>query len=143
MNQYYTIFSKNTGAIRVVLNCSEIDLPLNYDAEKESFLQENIDGSKYYIDVLTNALVEIPEKPSLWFDFDFNTKQWVGNEVRAKFDVNERRKKLLLASDWTQLPNNPLSTEKQTAWTNYRQELRDITIQSGYPFDVVWPTKPN
>jgi hypothetical protein len=143
MNQYYTIFSKNTGAIRVVLNCSEIDLPLNYDAEKESFLQENIDGSKYYIDVLTNALVAIPERPSLWFDFDFTTKQWVGNEVRAKFDVNERRKKLLLASDWTQLPNNPLNTEKQTAWANYRQELRDITDQSEYPLNVTWPTKPN
>ncbi len=143
MNQYYTIFSKTTGAIRVVLTCSEIDLPLNYDAEKESFLQENIDGSKYYIDVLTNTLVAIPEKPNLWFDFDFTTKQWVGNEVRARFDVNERRKKLLIASDWTQLPNNPLSTEKQTAWATYRQELRDITNQSEYPLNVTWPTKPN
>ena len=117
-------------------------MPFNYDAEKESFLQQNIDGSKYYIDVLTNTLVAIPEKPASWFDFDFTTKQWVGNEVRAKYDVNQRRKKLLLASDWTQIPNNPLTEEQQAAWATYRQELRDIPEQSGYPLNVVFPVAP-
>jgi hypothetical protein len=142
MNQYYTIFSKVTGAIRVVLSCSETDLTFNYDAEKESFLQQNIDGSKYYIDVATNTLVEIPEKPNLWSDFDFTTKQWVGNEIRAKFEINQRRKRSLQATDWTQIPNGPLTTEKQAAWATYRQELRDITQQSGYPLNVVWPVAP-
>jgi cupin superfamily acireductone dioxygenase involved in methionine salvage len=142
MNQYYTIFSKTTGEIRVVLICSETDLPFNYDAEKESFLQQNIDGSKYYIDVVTNTLVAMPEKPNAWFDFDFTTKQWVGNEMRAKFDVNQRRKKLLLNSDWTQIPNNPLTAEQQAAYATYRQELRDIPQQSGYPFNVVFPVAP-
>lgn len=27
-------------------------------------------------------------------------------------------------------------------WTVYRQELRDITKQDGFPFDVTFPTKP-
>lgn len=142
MNQHYTIFSKFTGAIRVVLTCSENDLLLNYDPTKESFLQENIDGSKYYIDVLTNTSVEIPEKPNLWSDFDFTTKQWIPNEFRAKLEINQRRKKSLLASDWTQIPNNPLTLEQQAAWATYRQELRDIPQQSGYPLNVVWPVAP-
>lgn len=30
-----------------------------------------------------------------------------------------------------------------TAWGLYRQELRDLTTQPGFPYDVVWPTKPS
>lgn len=54
-------------------------------------------------------------------------------------EVRSRRNILLAESDWTQLPDAPADA---TAWAVYRQELRDITIQSGYPFNVIWPTKP-
>jgi hypothetical protein len=53
-----------------------------------------------------------------------------------------QRNELLAASDWTQIPNNPLTAEQQQAWAVYRQELRDITIQAGYPFNIIWPTQP-
>lgn len=53
-----------------------------------------------------------------------------------------QRNELLYASDWTQIPNNPLTAEKQQEWAVYRQELRDITIQAGYPFNIVWPVQP-
>lgn len=141
MNHYYTIFSKSTGAIRSVLTCSEEDLLLNYNPETEAFLQQNIDGRKYYIDVSTMTPVEIPEKPNSWYDFDFETKQWVGNELRAKFENNQHRRKLLNDSDWTQLPNSPLTEEQRQSWADYRQALRDVTEQSGYPFNIVWPVK--
>jgi hypothetical protein len=59
-----------------------------------------------------------------------------GNKVKTKRDV------LLQATDWTQIPNNPLTPEVQQQFVVYRQELRDITLQSGYPFNVVWPIKP-
>ena len=45
----------------------------------------------------------------------------------------------LAASDWTQLNNSPVDVD---AWHTYRQELRDITKQAGFPKEVVWPVPP-
>lgn len=53
-------------------------------------------------------------------------------------DIRTQRNALLLASDWTQIPDYP-GADKQT-WATYRQALRDITKQSGFPFTVNWPT---
>lgn len=60
----------------------------------------------------------------------------------AVIEIRTKRNRLLYESDWTQLPNGPLSSELQTAWATYRQALRNITAQSGFPTDVVWPTSP-
>lgn len=53
--------------------------------------------------------------------------------------VRAQRNKLLADSDWTQILDAPVD---RTAWAAYRQALRDITDQSGFPNDVVWPTEP-
>lgn len=50
------------------------------------------------------------------------------------------RNSLLTASDWTQLPDVPKDTRKK--WADYRQKLRDISSQPGFPASVVWPEKP-
>jgi hypothetical protein len=55
------------------------------------------------------------------------------NEVRAK------RNMLLTQSDWTQLADAPVD---KAAWATYRQELRDITSQVGFPFNVLFPNPP-
>jgi hypothetical protein len=60
----------------------------------------------------------------------------------AAMKIKIRRNRLLYESDWTQLPNGPLSSELQTAWATYRQALRDITAQPGFPNDVIWPARP-
>ena len=91
---------------------------------------------------------EIGLCPNAGFQFNVNSKTWV--DVRTeqqKYDeaaqpIIQTRNQLLSISDWTQIPNNPLTTDQQTAWATYRQELRDITAQSGYPFNVIWPTPP-
>lgn len=64
------------------------------------------------------------------------------DEVILPSKVRQERNKLLADSDWTQTSDNGLSAEKKQAWATYRQELRDITLQSGFPTDVVFPTKP-
>jgi hypothetical protein len=46
---------------------------------------------------------------------------------------------LLKESDWTQVADAPVD---QSAWADYRQALRDVPQQSGFPQEVVWPTKP-
>ena len=54
--------------------------------------------------------------------------------------ARQQRNALLLASDWTQLPDVPLATKE--AWATYRQALRDITEQEGYPLNINWPLTP-
>lgn len=62
------------------------------------------------------------------------------NEVIAE-QVRAKRNSLLVASDWTQLPDVPQATKE--LWTPYRQALRDIATQEGFPQSVTWPTKPS
>lgn len=54
-----------------------------------------------------------------------------------------RRANLLAKSDWTQIPDSPLSTEVREQWATYRQALRDITTQEGFPLNITWPQAPN
>lgn len=54
--------------------------------------------------------------------------------------VRFERNRLLTESDWTQVADAPV--DKQ-AWAAYRQALRDLTGQEGFPFDIAWPTAPN
>jgi hypothetical protein len=53
--------------------------------------------------------------------------------------VRSERNDLLSASDWTQVADAPVD---QAAWASYRQALRDVPEQAGFPHDVAWPAKP-
>lgn len=61
----------------------------------------------------------------------------LATEVRSKRDT------LLQESDWTQMIDSPLSEDEKKAWQTYRQALRDIPQQEGFPEQVEWPTPPN
>ena len=52
------------------------------------------------------------------------------------------RNQLLSESDWTQLPDSPLTTEKKTEWATYRQQLRDMPAQEGFP-GIDFPVMPS
>jgi hypothetical protein len=58
---------------------------------------------------------------------------------QAERNVRFRRNDLLADTDWTQVADAPVD---QAAWATYRQALRDITTQDGFPTDITWPTKP-
>jgi hypothetical protein len=133
----YTIYNNITGQIVKIVNTSNIDLQL---LENESYLENVIDDSMYYIE--NGSPVEIPPKPDGVYDFDYTTKTWIPNTAAQAQVILSKRNELLYSSDWTQIPNNPLTTTQQEAWATYRQELRDISAQSGYPFNVIWPTPP-
>jgi hypothetical protein len=59
-----------------------------------------------------------------------------------KLSILSQRNYLLTLSDWTQVSDNPISGEKKAAWAAYRQELRDISTQPGFPDTVTWPERP-
>jgi hypothetical protein len=54
--------------------------------------------------------------------------------------VRDERSRLLVESDWTQAKDIPDALSAK--WAPYRQALRDITNQPGFPHEVTWPTKP-
>ena len=44
---------------------------------------------------------------------------------------------------WRVMPDSPLSDSKVAEWKTFRQALRDIPAQSGFPTNVTWPSKPS
>jgi len=63
----------------------------------------------------------------------------ISDEDLAK-DIRNTRDVLLSMSDWTQSNDVPQATKEK--WTDYRQQLRDIPQQLGFPRDVIFPEKP-
>lgn len=58
----------------------------------------------------------------------------------AEVDALMRREQELAGSDW--IANGDVMLGNQVEWLQYRQDLRDITLQPNYPYDVEWPTRP-
>jgi hypothetical protein len=72
--------------------------------------------------------------PYLW--------EYTPSKEDIETSVKYQRDRLLSESDWIGLKDVKLSKEKYAAWSAYRQALRDITEQEGYPFNVQFPQKP-
>ena len=62
-----------------------------------------------------------------------------GADDRKGEDVRMERNQLLRESDWMSSSDVTMSDE----WRTYRQALRDIPSQEGFPNDITWPTKPS
>lgn len=54
-------------------------------------------------------------------------------------NVRNSRTEKLKDCDWTQIAD---STADKATWATYRQALRDITTQTGFPWTITWPTQP-
>ena len=62
----------------------------------------------------------------------------------SQAEFREWRNKLLTESDWTVLPDSPLSADKQAEWKTYRQKLRDLPANTSSPYRVdVRPDLPS
>lgn len=70
---------------------------------------------------------------------ELNTVEIKNRYDNAVIEVRQNRNILLSESDWTQLPDAPVD---KTLWAVYRQQLRDVTAQSGFPLQVIWPQPP-
>lgn len=86
-----------------------------------------------------------PPQPNIHYDWDNATESWVLSP-RLMEEVRAKRNKLLLGSDWTQMPDAPLSDAAKAQWADYRQALRDLPQNVGEITslgEVVWPIPPN
>jgi hypothetical protein len=93
--------------------------PVAYWREKDAVIQ-TVDVETAY------GVIDYSDEPTL--------------EDRAN-QMRSIRNQMLLLCDYTQLPDAPASINKE-AWGIYRQELRDITSQVGFPDNIIWPTEP-
>ena len=69
---------------------------------------------------------DLPAEELLW--------QW--------YVVRTDRDRLLYGCDWTQIAGAPIDAADITAWSTYRQALRDVPDDQTDPFAIVWPTPP-
>jgi len=70
-------------------------------------------------------------------DMDQDAKDALDAQQAAS--VRSQRTQKLAESDWTQVADAPVD---KAAWAVYRQGLRDVTAQTGFPWEVTWPAQP-
>ena len=70
------------------------------------------------------------------------TKDQVAQEEREQKAqaIRAERNRLLEETDWVVLEDSPVRDKEP--WKRYRQALRDLPQQKGFPFTITWPKKP-
>lgn len=107
-------------------NCKQISMWKSYDTTTQKLSPT----SPYLEDGVVYG-IQIEDKTQEELDQD---RESAAAKVRAQ------RNRLLAESDWTQGKDIP--DELSSVWAIYRQELRDITDQPGFPYDVKYPDIP-
>ena len=122
-----------------------------FDGMAEMRFRENITDSK---DDKGDTIYNYDEYLLIMIDRDGlekivqdNLPVWLAYAKVAETDnqaqaMRDKRDKLLADTDWTQADDAPLSSEDKVSVRKYRQGLRDITAQSGFPQEIKWPDKP-
>ena len=126
---YRTIYNKTTGHIIISRKISDImlaDRLATYPHQASlNVYTDNIQNKKVDLDTLTVVDNYPVEDLVAW--------------------MRERRRLLLIESDWTVGADSPLSDSKKSEWQTYRQALRDIPASYSSVTDradITWPTKP-
>ena len=70
---------------------------------------------------------------------DMSAEAIAAKDTEQAKAMRSQRTDKLKDSDWTQVADAPVD---KAAWATYRQALRDITAQPGFPWTVTWPTQP-
>ncbi len=96
---------------------------------------EQIDGKWYTKYVLGPIFTDTAEATAAEQEATYKAMKDAEQAERVRGDRNKR----LADCDWTQLADSPVD---KTVWATYRQALRDITAQDGFPWTVQWPDQP-
>jgi hypothetical protein len=98
--------------------------------------------SKYQI--ITSAIENVDDVWTKTFSITDGDEDHRRNvDTRDTKFMRDKRNALLTQSDWTQMPDSPLSDAKKAEWATYRQALRDITDDELFPVYASWPVKPD
>lgn len=108
-----------------------VDLPQPEYNPETQYLRENPPSSDNGVWVKT------------WSVVDFTTEELATQQENKKSNVRGQRDSLLQSCDWVATTDTALTAEQQQLWIEYRQALRDVPSQPGFPDNVVWPSKPS
>lgn len=104
------------------------DPPLNYF----------FDASEYDKFVAPYVAQWETEKNRQKLEFETEWNKLENVELRAR----NQRNSLLLETDYILMPDYPINEEQRAMWVTYRQALRDLPEQENWPYDIIWPEKP-
>ena len=127
----YIIYNNDLVIMRV--NCTEADAQTMATDNSASFVLDTF--SDYELDQLEVVSGSISVKPQSVQDEELESKQLA--LLRAQRD------NLLNQSDWTQVPDSPLSSAKKSEWATYRQALRDLPSTTSDFSNPNWPSQPS
>lgn len=90
---------------------------------------------------MTRPLIQINDVVREMNDAEYEdwTNAAAEREASQSQAVRADRNARLASCDWTQLSDAPVDA---AVWAAYRQQLRDITGQAGFPWNVIWPESP-
>lgn len=139
----YTVYEVASGKVMWSGCCVDEDYEHQFVPDGCGILPIGVDHVKAFI--VDGVPEQIPERPSKNHVWNWDTHTWDMKSVseiesEADFIARAKRSQMLAECDWTQLPDVPSTTK--ALWADYRQQLRDITSQSGYPMNISWPEKP-
>jgi hypothetical protein len=104
-----------------------------------SRIEEGIVDEKFVGSTFTITETEVIETKQ-WRKFTAEEQAEI--EAQKAKQVRSERNAKLTETDWTQVDDTPLDNVAKNAWANYRQALRDVPDQAGFPFNVTWPAQP-
>ena len=96
---------------------------------------EQVDGKWYTKHILGPVFVDNEEATAAEQEAVYKATK---DTEQAK-SVRDTRNQKLKDSDWTQIADAPVD---KAAWAVYRQALRDVTSQEGFPWTITWPEAP-
>ena len=86
---------------------------------------------------------DLPYIVTMGDTYDDETGLFYRDGVRVDtMHVRDMRDYMLRSSDFAMMSDYPCSETERAGWLAYRQALRDITEQEGYPESIVWPERP-
>lgn len=114
--------------------------PNFYKIDKEAFNAKSF----YYLNSITGEMCVTLPKPSHLHKWDNVEALWIVDIERLSEDAKVTRSSLLKESDWTDTfsAKTRLGDLLYNQWQEYRQALRDIPQQKGFPENIIWPDKP-
>ena len=93
----------------------------------------------YRVNLERTAILQNNGWVEKWVEAPATPEQISERTAAAVNDARLKRNQLLIGCDWTQLPDAPVNAD---VWATYRQELRDITKQLDFPWNIDWPKDP-
>ena len=100
---------------------------------------EQIDGKWYTKYVLGPTFIDTVVDGVTTTALQHETAYKAQKDAEQAKNVRATRDAKLAECDWTQVEDAPVD---KAVWATYRQALRDVTAQTGFPWTITWPTQP-